>query len=142
MVSLQPTLVSVQVLIGQSSAYSCLCAGIQAVEPDRQPGLVKLMVDGLQSSVCSQQWDNNDASVYCRTLGYNFGRAFGTSYQYSTLPRIVSNVTCSGNEATIAGCPFTSGPVTRCDYHQNAKVFCYTNQQGELDVETALEVRK
>ena len=106
------------------------------MEPASQPGLVKLSVDGLHSTVCNEEWDNNDARVYCHTLGYNFGRAFGTWYQSSQVPRIVSNVTCSGNEASIADCPFSTAAASNCRYSQNAKVFCYTKQQGGLGAET------
>ena len=97
-----------------------------------------LSVDGLQSTVCSQQWDNTDARIYCRTLGYNFGRAFGTTYQYTLVPRIVSNVSCSGNEASITDCPFSTASAAYCRGSRNAKVFCYNSQQGGLNVEAAV----
>ena len=97
-----------------------------------------LSVDGLQSTVCSQQWDNTDARIYCRTLGYNFGRAFGTTYQYTLVPRIVSNVSCSGNEASITDCPFSTASAAYCRGSRNAKVFCYNSQQGGLNVDVAV----
>ena len=97
-----------------------------------------LSVDGLQSTVCSQQWDNTDARIYCRTLGYNFGRAFGTTYQYTLVPRIVSNVFCNGSEASIADCPFSTASAAYCRGSRNAKVFCYNSQQGGLNVDVAV----
>ena len=106
-------------------------AGIRAVEPTSQPGVAIMQVDGLQSRVCSRQWDNNDAAVYCRSLGYGFGRAFGTTYGTSSLPLLVSNITCRGDEASITACPFTTGTATSCGTYETARVFCYNREQGE-----------
>ncbi|XP_076465930.1 scavenger receptor cysteine-rich domain-containing protein DMBT1-like [Babylonia areolata] len=105
--------------------------GLQAVRPTTQPGEVLVQVDGLQSFVCSDQWDDDDAKVYCRDLGFGTGRAFGTSYFMSAYNartiRMVSNVTCGGGESGLGNCGFSSNSM--CRTHRSARVFCYDSPQ-------------
>ncbi|KAK7116610.1 hypothetical protein V1264_002264 [Littorina saxatilis] len=98
--------------------------GTQAAQPLSNPGQVVVVWDGLQSAVCSSQWDNRDATVYCKSLGFNYGKAFGYTYnQNSSFPILVSNINCTGSETSLARCPFNTGTVTNCYYR--ARVFCY-----------------
>jgi len=54
-------------------------------------------------TVCSQNWDNNDADVVCRQLGYN-GSLYIQSYGPGTGPVYLNNVGCVGNEPTLFDC--------------------------------------
>ena len=37
-------------------------------------GRVELCISGVWGTVCSHEWDNNDARVVCRQLGYSANR--------------------------------------------------------------------
>ena len=37
---------------------------------DAQSGRVELVYDGLRGTICNDHWDDKDASVICRMLGF------------------------------------------------------------------------
>ncbi|XP_076465364.1 scavenger receptor cysteine-rich domain superfamily protein-like [Babylonia areolata] len=78
--------------------------GLQAVRPTTQPGEVLVQVDGLQSFVCSDQWDDDAAKVYCRDLGFGTGRAFGSVPDSGNVLRVVSSLSCRGSESSLGSC--------------------------------------
>eukprot|EP00731_Ephydatia_muelleri_P013551 Em0007g861a len=77
-------------------------------------------------TVCTVQWTIEDALVVCRMLGFTsasravtngiFGRGTGAIW--------LSNVSCLGNEASIANCGFRGWGNTGCTHAQDAGVVC------------------
>ncbi|XP_038073143.1 deleted in malignant brain tumors 1 protein-like [Patiria miniata] len=77
-------------------------------------GRVEVLFNGKWGSICSDGWDNADASVVCRQLGY-FGPNVSVTlplYYGSDLPLHLSNVGCKGHENKLTNCPLRwwSGP--------------------------------
>ena len=54
-------------------------------------------------TICSQNWDRNDADVACRQLGYE-GSLYIQSYGPGAGPVYLTNLQCDGNEATLFDC--------------------------------------
>ena len=54
-------------------------------------------------TICSQNWDRNDADVVCRQLGYD-GSLRIQSYGPGSGPVYLSNLQCIGNEHTLFDC--------------------------------------
>ena len=55
-------------------------------------------------TICSRNWDRNDADVVCHQLGYN-GALYIESYGAGTGPVYLTNIQCIGNESTLLDCP-------------------------------------
>jgi hypothetical protein len=74
--------------------------------------------------VCSDDFDDNDATVACRDMGYAYGKslccsAFGIYDSQIT----VTNLQCRGNEPTLKDCRKSDGRV-RCVSKKYASVVC------------------
>merc|ERR1719184_730003 len=59
--------------------------------------------------VCDDEWDDNDAKVVCRMIGYQTGEAISSFFFGDvTTNFIINNVRCTGNETNLFHCPHTS----------------------------------
>ena len=68
-------------------ACTNLAVRIHGGNRDRGYG-VEICVDGTWGTICSDFWDNADASVFCRQLGYS---PYGMFFCMYDLPRKESN---------------------------------------------------
>jgi hypothetical protein len=78
--------------------------------------------------VCGEFWDDNDAKVACRQLGYYGG--FATYQDFSlTDPVLLTELNCEGNEMDLFSCPRNE---SACYSNTTAAVVCYQNaNQGK-----------
>ena len=73
--------------------------------------------------VCDDSWDELDANVICRMLGYSSGLATTNSaYGSVNSEFIMDDVACTGNEMNIILCPHSS--VDNCAASEGAGVIC------------------
>lgn len=88
-------------------------------------GRVEVFYNNTWGTVCSDQWDENDAQVVCRMLGYS-----GTSmaaigvFEMGSGPIWMNDVQCEGHETSLANCSFTGYGVHNCDHEKDAGVMC------------------
>ena len=93
-------------------------------------GRVEVNYYGEWGSVCDDGWDDTDASVVCRQLGFgssgtairsaHFGQGSGSIW--------LDSVTCTGNESTLASCGHLGVGVTiNCSHSRDASVVCSRN---------------
>ena len=83
--------------------------------------------NGEWGTVCDDGWDDTDAGVVCRQLGFGssgipqtrayFGQGLG--------PIWLDNIKCIGNESILATCSHLGLNISRsCTHHEDAGVIC------------------
>ncbi|KAG5831561.1 hypothetical protein ANANG_G00305000 [Anguilla anguilla] len=92
----------------------------------RREGRVEVFLNGQWGSVCDDGWNDLNAAVVCRQLGF-VGVSKARSMAYfgeGQGPIHLDNVRCSGTEASLGECP-TDGPdAHNCRHSEDAGVIC------------------
>ena len=89
-------------------------------------GRVLVVVNGTWRTVCAEGWNETDAGVVCRQLGYGGGNASRLAAS-SNYTMGLYNVRCMGYESRALDCPHTSYDTSlRCGWGaQEAGVVCH-----------------
>ena len=90
-------------------------------------GRVEVNYNGEWGTVCDDGWDDTDASVVCRQLGFGLsGTSIGSAgFGQGSGSIWLDSVTCTGNESTLASCGHLGIGVTRsCNHSEDAGVRC------------------
>ena len=78
--------------------------------------------------MCDDSWDDKDAKVLCRMLGFNSGTAIhktGKGNPFGNVPSkdfSMDDVACTGTELSIVDCPHSA--THNCDITEGAGVRC------------------
>ena len=83
--------------------------------------------NGEWGTVCDDGWDDTDAGVVCRQLGFgSSGTAIGSAgFGQGSGPILLSNIKCTGSELTLTRCGHLGINITRsCSHGQDAGVKC------------------
>ena len=89
-------------------------------------GQVEVFHDGQWGSICDDGWDDDDATVACRSLGFGYGEAFeDTTFGESEGPIWLDDVDCSGYEQNLAECRLLDWGVHDCYGWERASVRCF-----------------
>jgi len=78
-------------------------------------------------TVCDDEWDNTDAGVVCRQLGFgSYGRSLQTFQPSATssVPIWLDNVGCSGGNSRLTYCDHNGYGSHNCGHHEDAGVTC------------------
>ncbi|XP_030832693.1 deleted in malignant brain tumors 1 protein isoform X2 [Strongylocentrotus purpuratus] len=98
-------------------------------------GRVEIYYDSQWGTVCDDFWDDSDATVVCRQLGYSGGEArFLATYGQGSGPIYLDDVECSGFESRLIDCSINGLGNHNCGHSQDAGVFCYINAGTEGEV--------
>jgi len=90
-------------------------------------GRVEVNYNGEWGTVCDDGWDDTNAGVVCKQLGFgSLGKAIGSAiFGQGSGPILLDNVTCSGGESELASCSHLGIGVTRsCSHAEDAGVRC------------------
>ena len=87
-------------------------------------GRVEVNYNGEWGTVCDDGWDDTDAGVVCRQLGFgSSGTAIGFGHHSKHI--FLSGVTCTGTETTLARCAHYGINITKhCSSSEAAGVNC------------------
>ncbi|KAJ8312947.1 hypothetical protein KUTeg_010320 [Tegillarca granosa] len=91
-------------------------------------GRVEVHFMDIWGTICNNGWNDNDASLVCRKLGFiNGGIAVsGASYGPGSGIIWLENVDCSSEDTNITDCQHAGWGNTDCDHSQDAGVICLT----------------
>ena len=91
--------------------------------------------NGEWGTVCDDGWDDTDAGVVCRQLGFgSSGTAIGSAaFGQGSGPIWLDSVTCTGSESTLSSCVHLGFNVTRnCSHSKDAGIRCKGKQGGAI----------
>ncbi|XP_054754314.2 deleted in malignant brain tumors 1 protein-like [Lytechinus pictus] len=90
-------------------------------------GRVEIYYAGQWGTVCDDYWDDNDAMVVCRQLGYSGDALARTSafYGQGSDPILLDDVSCSGSESRLDECSHNGWSSSNCGHSEDAGVYCY-----------------
>ena len=93
---------------------------------NEKEGRVEIYWNNQWSTVCDDLWDDNDATVICKQLGYSRGSARVSAYfgEGSGLI-LLDNVNCNGGESSIFTCSHRSFGEHDCVHNEDAGVVCH-----------------
>ena len=99
---------------------------VRLVAGTNQTGRVEVYFAGQWGTICHNGWDNNDAQVVCRQLGFPEGNHLATSNEYfgsGSESVALEYVNCVGSESNITSCPINYWG-SRCSHSYDAGVIC------------------
>ena len=93
---------------------------------NEKEGRVEIYWNNRWGTVCDDIWDDNDANVICKQLGYSGGSAKVSAYfgEGSGLI-LLDNVNCNGRESRIFDCRHDTFGEHDCGHHEDAGVICF-----------------
>ena len=101
--------------------------------PNNYTGRVEVFVSGANEwgTICDDHWDDVDAHVTCRQLGYFGGSARRkAAFGMGTGPIWFDNMKCNGSEETLFECEHRGIGTHNCNHKEDVGVIC----QGENPV--------
>ncbi|KAG2466652.1 neurotrypsin isoform X1 [Polypterus senegalus] len=127
----------------QAAAVSCIPQEVSAAVfvPVRlaggnteHEGRVEVYHGGLWGTICDDQWDDSDAEVVCRQLGFGgIAKAWRQAhYGEGSGPVLLDEMMCTGNELSIEQCPKSPWGEHNCDHKEDASVSCSPLTDGSL----------
>ena len=97
-------------------------------------GRVEVFHNGSWGTVCDGSWDINDANVVCRSLGFGdvLNATYGSYYGQGTVPVLLDDVQCTGDESDIYSCQHSGFGNINCNRRNVAGVTCSGNEQNKI----------
>ncbi|XP_072170578.1 scavenger receptor cysteine-rich domain-containing protein DMBT1-like [Diadema setosum] len=93
---------------------------------DDTQGRVEFYYDGQWGTVCDDLWDNEEANVVCRMLGFEGALRYSCCAEYGqgSGPILLDDVRCNGTESNLADCQHTGYGVHNCESSEDVGVEC------------------
>ena len=88
-------------------------------------GRVGIFHDGVWGNVCDDGWDDTDANVVCRQLGFGAGVAMIEAHFGEGTGQIwLDDVSCAGSESHLVQCSHSEWGIHNCKHGEDASVIC------------------
>ncbi|KAK7071589.1 Neurotrypsin [Halocaridina rubra] len=103
--------------------------------PTSNSGRVEIKLSGKWGTVCDDDFDDYDAQVVCRMLGYR-GDAIAhkhARYGQGLGPVWLDSLDCKGDENSLEQCKRTAPGASDCTHSEDASVTCYNEGRGVVD---------
>lgn len=100
-------------------------------------GRVEFCRNGVWGTVCDDMWDDNDATVVCRELGFSAVGAMNRTSAYfgqGTGTVFITDVQCVGTESQLEDCPYTTQ--NSCTHSEDAGVVCVATRKFVIYIDT------
>ena len=91
-----------------------------------QEGTVEVCFNNTYGSICHNLWNENDAQVVCRDLGFsseNTSALINAYYGSGSGSIYLNNIQCTGDELSLSNCSFSTD-IDECTHEQDAGVSC------------------
>ncbi|XP_077009667.1 macrophage receptor MARCO isoform X2 [Tamandua tetradactyla] len=86
-------------------------------------GRAEVYYEGVWGTICDDDWEDSDATVFCRMLGYSSGKAL-FSLGAGTGQIWLDNVACGGSESSLWLCSKNAWGSHNCNHNEDAGVEC------------------
>jgi deleted-in-malignant-brain-tumors protein 1 len=97
--------------------------------PSNGEGRLEISYNGVWGTVCSDFFEDVDASVACNMLGYGrSGRVIYNQYGSGYGPIWLDDVSCYGYEWSLVDCGHTGWGVSNCNHYQDVAISCNSDQ--------------
>lgn len=90
-------------------------------------GRVEVCVASVWSTVCDDQWDNNDATVACRQANLPTEGAIArlfAAFGPGSGPIVLDDLQCVGSESSLFDCVHSGINIHNCVHAEDAGVVC------------------
>ncbi|XP_053383873.1 uncharacterized protein LOC123562463 [Mercenaria mercenaria] len=113
---------------------------VELEDGSESSGRVILTRNGEKGTICDDSWDDEDATVICRMLGFRNGKALTGEFYGpgdASMHIYLDDVQCRGDEKSIEQCSHSDWLVHNCEHKEDAAVHCSPHDDVDTTVTTS-----
>ncbi|VDI69984.1 galectin-3-binding protein, partial [Mytilus galloprovincialis] len=85
---------------------------------------LEIYYNGVWGTVCDDGFDDNDARVVCRQLGFGNGISLGNAVDDGSGTIWLDDMGCTGSESKLKYCSHAGWGIENCDHAEDVGVLC------------------